>query len=295
MSKLVYIVILNWNGWRDTIDCIDSCQKLSYPRFRILVVDNGSTDDSESRIRERFPEIEILQTGSNLGFAGGNNVGIRHALTEGADYVWLLNNDTVVDPEALGEMVRAADIDERIGLVGSKIYYLDKPDVLWFAGGGINRITKLSYHLGSKKKDDGSYREDREVDFITGCSLLVKSRVLNEVGLLREEFFLYAEDTEWNRRIKKSGWKIKWAAGSRVWHKVSGGHGERNPFLNYYCVRNILHGVRLNDPCHLPLTLASIVYNYVFMKLVQRDLTAVRWALVGFRDFMTGRFGRYEP
>src|SRR5664279_2479168 len=100
-AKLTYIILLNWNGWQDTIACVESCRKLSYPNFRILIVDNGSTDNSEAILRERLPDIELLQTGANLGFAGGNNVGIRHALAQGADYVWLLNNDTVVDAEAL--------------------------------------------------------------------------------------------------------------------------------------------------------------------------------------------------
>src|SRR6266568_5938037 len=125
LDKLSYIIILNWHGWQCTIECVESCKKLSYLNFRILVVDNGSTDGSEAILRERFPDVELLQTGANLGFAGGNNVGIRYALEQGAEYVWLLNNDTTVDADALSALVRMAEGDTKIGMAGSKILYHD--------------------------------------------------------------------------------------------------------------------------------------------------------------------------
>jgi GT2 family glycosyltransferase len=295
MKKLVFIIILNWNGWEDTVECVESCRKLTYPDYRILIVDNGSTDGSEAILQERFPEIDVLQTGSNLGFAGGNNVGIRYALEQGAGYVWLLNNDTVVDTDALGELIRVAESDERTGLVGSKIYYFDQPDLLWFAGGGIRERSKFSYHVGAKQLDLAAYQIDRPVDFITGCSCLVKSATIKEVGLMREDYFLYVEDVDWNMRIKRAGWTIMWAAKSRVWHKVSSGHGQHNPFLNYYCVRNVLHCVRRNSPLHLPYTLATVFYRHVILKLVQRDFLAIKWAGVGLIDFFAGKLGKHEP
>ena len=295
MQKSVYIILLNWNGREDTTACVESCLKLRYPNFRILLVDNGSTDGSEALLRERFPELDVIQTGSNLGFAGGNNVGIRYALEKGADYVWLLNNDTVVDREALGELVRVAEADAGIGVVGSKIYYYDQPELLWFAGGGIRKFSKLSYHVGAKQQDSDLFQNDRQVDFITGCSLLIRRRTIEDVGLMNETYFLYCEDTDWSLRIRKAGWQIWWAAASRIWHKVSSSHGEYNPFLNYYCVRNILQCVKLNDPAKLPFTVLSLLKNHVVLKLVQRDFAAIKWAFVGFKDFVIGRLGRYAP
>jgi len=295
MEKLVYIIILNWNGWQDTVDCVESCLKLNYPNFHILIVDNGSTDDSDVVLREKFPTMDFIQTGANLGFAGGNNVGIRHALDRSADYLWLLNNDTVVDPEALSELVRVIEGGPKRGAVGSKIFYYDQPGLLWFAGGGIRELSKISYHIGAKQRDSDQFQEDRPVDFITGCSFLIRRQALEEAGLMREEFFLYCEDTDWTLRLHSAGWETWWAANSRIWHKVSSSHGERNPFLNYYCVRNTLQYVRLNDPVKLPFTLAVLFKNYVVMKLVQRDIAAIRWAFVGCKDFVFGNLGRYEP
>ncbi len=128
-APMVYIILLNWNGWKDTVECVESCRKLSYPDVRIVIVDNGSTDGSETRLRERFPDLELIQTGANLGFAGGNNVGIRYALEKGAEYVWLLNNDTIADAEALSALVQAAEDDQTVGMVGSKIVYHDDPRI----------------------------------------------------------------------------------------------------------------------------------------------------------------------
>jgi len=130
MTPLVFIIVLNWNGKDDTLECLGSLQQLDYPNFETVVVDNGSTDGSEDVIRSAFPSVNFIQTGRNLGYAGGNNVGIKHALSHGADYVWLLNNDTTVDPNALTALVETAQADPKIAVVGSKIFYYDQPDVI---------------------------------------------------------------------------------------------------------------------------------------------------------------------
>ncbi len=294
-NKLVYLIILNWNGWKDTVECVESCLKLKYPDVRILIVDNGSTDGSEMVLRPRFPSVEFIQTGENLGFAGGNNAGIRHALERGAEYIWLLNNDTVVDQEALGQLVTVAETDEKIGIVGSKIYYFDKPDVLWFAGGRITKFTKLVYHTDTNLKDPQLCQKTRDVDFITGCSLLIRSSTIRQVGFMSEEFFHYFEDADWNIRIKDAGWRVVWAAGSKVWHKVSSIHGEGNPFLNYYVVRNSLQYVRRNRPFYLPFTLIVLTYHFILRKMIGHvDAIGATWAIRGLKDFFAARFGRYQ-
>lgn len=135
MVPSISIIILNWNGRSDTIECVESCLLSTYPSFRIVVVDNGSSDGSEAALLEKFPYLDIVQTGCNLGYAGGNNRGIRHALANGADYVWLLNNDTVVAPDALAELVAMAEATPHSGMIGSKILFYDRPDTIWFAGG----------------------------------------------------------------------------------------------------------------------------------------------------------------
>ncbi len=292
--KLVYIIILNWNGWRDTLECIQSCIKLTYANFRILVVDNGSTDDSVAAIRQNFPDIELLETGVNLGFAGGNNRGIKRALEENADFLWLLNNDTVVDRNALSELMALAESNNQIGVVGSKIFFYDKPKLLWFAGGSITKLTKLAYHFGHHQEDGVLYQTNRDVDFITGCSYLINRSTVQQVGYMREEYFLYGEDTDWCIRIAKAGWRITWASQSRVWHKVSSSHGAANPFLYYYCVRNILRYVKLNHASYLPFTFAAVFFIYILKPLAKLNFAISLWSFRGLLDYLFGHFGEYR-
>ncbi|MCX7596938.1 MAG: glycosyltransferase family 2 protein, partial [Fischerella sp.] len=135
MAK-VFVILLNWNGWQDTVKCIVSLKGLSYPNYEIVVLDNASTNDSVEQIRAAHPDVTLIETGANLGFAGGNNVGIRYALEHGAEYIWLLNNDTIVDANALSAMVTKAESDPKIGLVGSVLYYMNNPGSVQAWGGG---------------------------------------------------------------------------------------------------------------------------------------------------------------
>lgn len=210
---LVYVILLNWNGWRDTLECLRSLNELEYPDHRLLVVDNGSDDDSVPRIRTAYPNIELVETGENLGFAGGNNVGIRWALGKGADYVWLLNNDTTVDPHALCAMVRTAEADKKIGAVGSVLYDMDRPGVVQAWGGG-----KVSMWLGVTRYHKSGVPA-KLLHYITGASLMVKSEALEEVGLLEDRFFMYWEDADFGARLQRAGWSLTVAGDSRVWHK----------------------------------------------------------------------------
>ena len=163
-NYLVFIIILNWNGWKDTVACVESCLNLTYTNYRILIIDNKSTDGSVAELKARLPEIEIVETDRNLGFAGGNNVGIRIALDQHADYIWLLNNDTVVDPQCLSQMLQAAEADNHIGMVGSKIYYHHKSETLWFAGGEIDfENGGATRHIGQDERDEGNYDQLKEI------------------------------------------------------------------------------------------------------------------------------------
>jgi GT2 family glycosyltransferase len=211
---LVFVVVLNANGWADTRECLGSLRGLDHPNREIVVVDNGSTDDSEALIRRRFPEVTVLQAGANLGFSRGNNLGIRYALAHGSAYVWLLNNDTTVDSGALSALVNAAETDARIGVVGSILYFADDPKrVQAWGGGTFNRL--LGKPSCSMKPTPAN-----ELDFITGASMLVRPGCLADAGLLDENFFLYMEDADLCFRAKQRCWQIAVAEGSVVYHKV---------------------------------------------------------------------------
>lgn len=218
-------MVLNWNGWRDTITCLASIKATKYPNYKTLLIDNGSTDSSVEKIRAAFPSVEILETGENLGFAGGNNLGIKIALDRGAEYIWLLNNDTVVSPEALTSMVEVAQSDARIGAVGSVIYHMEDETRLQAWGGG-----RIYFWLGITRV----YRQATKpelLDYIVGASLLVKAEALRDVGCLDSDMFMYWEDTDFCVRLRRQGWKLEVAPAARVWHKESAALGKYNPEL----------------------------------------------------------------
>lgn len=232
-AESVCVILVNWNGWRDTIECLESCAGLSYPHVEIIVVDNGSTDDSIVRLRERYPQLRVIGTGANLGFAAANNVGMHAALELGAAYVWLLNNDTVVDPEALSELVDVIRGDPTAGIACSKIYYLDAPDRLWFAGGRLSPWSGWALHRGVGEIDQTQYDETSEVDFATGCSLLACAAVVVACGPMAEDYFLYWEDADWCLRARHAGWRVVYVPRSRVWHKVGGSLSSKSRHLHW--------------------------------------------------------------
>ena len=229
----VYIILLNWHGWRDTLLCIESLQHLDFLNFKIVVVDNCSTDDSVMRIRAAWPDIELIENDSNLGFSGGCNVGMRLALARGADYVWLLNNDTTVETRTLSAMVDVAESDPRIGGVGSVLHPMDHPDQVQAWGGGVVNMT-----TGRVK----SLFSPGHVDVITGASFLLRCNALNTVGLLDEEtFFMYWEDVDLSFRLRNSGWGLVVAPASHVLHKENASLGITNPKLITYLTKSSIH------------------------------------------------------
>ncbi len=226
-QPLVYIIVLTWNGKNDTFECLQSLDEVTYPNFKVLVVDNASTDGTVNAIRTSFPGIEVVVNQTNLRFAGGNNVGIRRALEHGAEYVMLLNNDTIVERDFLTPLVNAAEHDTRVGMVGPKIYFYVNRQQLWYAGGTIEWWKGWISHVGVREKDMGQYDTTCETDFITGCCVLVKREVIQKIGMLDEAYFLYGEDADWCIRTSQAGYKLLFVPSAKIWHKLSvsaGGH-----------------------------------------------------------------------
>lgn len=211
----VHIVLVNWNNRRDTANCLSSLQNLNYENRAVIVVDNGSQDDSVGRIRDEFPWARIIETGKNSGFACGCNAGIRFALAEGANFVWLLNPDTTVDCGALQALVDKASSDGSIGAVGSAIYFLEDPERLQAWGGGY-----INFWLGRSRHFLKPVRDD-VIDFITGASVLLSREAIEDVGLLDDEFFMYWEDADYCFRLRDAKWRLAVAGQSKIWHKGS--------------------------------------------------------------------------
>lgn len=235
------IVILNWNGLRDTLDCLASLERLDYPDYQVIVVDNGSTDGSIEAIRQRFPSVALLENGQNLGFTGGNNVGLRHALQRGAEYALLLNNDTEVAPDFLRRLVEAVEADAGIGIAGPTIYYHAQPAVIWSAGGAIDWRRGQTCMVGLNTPDEGQWgTAPRSVDFVTGCALLIKRAVMEQAGLLDERFFAYFEEAEWCVRACRAGFQIVHVPQAKLWHKITPERRAASPLVHYYMTRNRL-------------------------------------------------------
>ena len=224
---MVAIIVVNWNGRNDTLECLESLHKVDAADLMVIVVDNGSIDGSVEAIRSAHPWVELVALPENRRFAGGNNAGIAHALARGAAYVLLLNNDTIVAPDFVTHMLSRFARDPRSGMVTPKIYYADTPDLLWFTGGEISFWKGLLTHTGIREIDTGQYDIPREIDYATGCCLLTSREVIENTGTLDESFYMYTEDADWSMRVRKAGYRILYEPRARIWHKISvssGGH-----------------------------------------------------------------------
>lgn len=275
-APLVYIIILNWNRADDTLTCIESLFQMNYSNKKIVVVDNGSTDDSLTKLEVHPEQINIIANKKNLGFSGGNNRGIEFALASEADYVMLLNNDTIVAPDLLDHLVAAAEEDLELGVVGPSIYYLDNPDKLWFSGMNFPfRIYFIGRHLLVRNS-----RKKREiVEFISGCGMLIKANVLKTVGLLDETYFMYYEDLDFCLRVKAAGFKLAYIPAAKMWHKVSASSGGKSsPMKQYYQVKSSIFFFRRHVK-------GSRLLISILLRLVHASLTV-------FRETMAGRVSR---
>ncbi len=217
----VTAVVLNWCNEHDTKACVDSLERQDYRAFKILLVDNGSPDGSGARLHARYPAVSYLQTDKNLGYAGGNNRGMKWALEDGADFVLVVNNDTVLDPRCVRELVATAEAHGDAGAVGAKILRYDQPDRIWFGGGRFDRLRAIGVHEREKFVDlDPRERDVLEATFLTGCCLLIPANTIKAVGYFRDDFFCYLEDAEYGLRVMKSGVRLLYAPAARLRHRV---------------------------------------------------------------------------
>lgn len=276
--KSVYIVILNWNGWPDTLACIDSILKSDYPNFIIEVIDNNSTDDSVSRIRNAYPDISLTVNDGNLGFGRGCNVGIKHALERNMDYIWLLNNDTLINRTTLSAMVHLAESDSKIGATGSVLYHMgvDPPLVQAWGGGCINLWTGRARHFTAQEPVS-------KIDYLTGASILLRNEAINIIHGFDESYFMYWEDADLCFQLREHGWKLAVAVDSKVWHKESASLGKTNPLLARYFAGSAARFFRK----HAPLPIIPIIIgigNRLIKYGFRRQWGMVRYGLIGIFD-----------
>lgn len=275
-DPLVHILVLNWNNYDDSRRCIESLEKLDYPNYEIVLVDNGSTDRSSERLQDEFDSIRLVKTGENLGFAGGNNRGIQYSLQQGAELVWLLNNDTTVDKNSLTHLVNAISKPDA-GLVGSLIFKMQNPDEVEVYGGGHVRF--LTAQLLPNFNPDIK----TGFDYVAGTSLLIKRKVAEEVGILDENFFMYWEDIEYTYRVKKKGYTVIYAPESKVYHSTHGSTKGRFSQREYLFAK----GTVLFYKKHIwywPVALAIAYTGKMINRLAAGDFKNMRTVTKGFWD-----------
>lgn len=237
----VYIVIINWKRLNDILGCLDSVFKLDYKGFRVVIVDNGSDDGSCELILKKFPTVHLIRNNCNLGYTGANNVGIRFAMEQGGDYIWLLNNDTVVDRGSLRNLVELAEENELIGLVSPIIYYYDKPQIAQFSGSYMDWKNLSLTSSNEENQPAEKNLQDPDQICLWGTALLIKRKVIEKIGYLNEKYFAYYEDTEYSLRSLRAGFKNHICRSSRVFHKNQTGDqdGEKKgKYFYYYMHRN---------------------------------------------------------
>ena len=290
------VVLVNWNNEDDTAECLDSLETQTYDDFVTVVVDNGSDRSSYEYLRENYEWPVYVRNERNLGFTGGNNAGIREALNRGVDWVFLLNNDTVLREGFLEDLVAAAEsLPSTAGVVGPRVHTYEE-DELWSAGGDVNPFTGTTRH---RTGDERQYGSAEPVDYVVGAALLLRRETIDDVGMLDDEFFIYYEETELCRRTAGAGWGVWYVPVSGVRHK-EGLDFEHSPFRAYYLTRNRTLFVRKTQPAvtravfYLVYVARWVVAQAAYLVVVERDAAAARETVRGAAHALVGRTGKSD-
>ncbi|MCX6354802.1 MAG: glycosyltransferase family 2 protein [Candidatus Aureabacteria bacterium] len=300
MEPKVIFVILNYNGGEETTACLRSIQGIDYGNHRVIVVDNASTDGSAEKIQKQFPNVRLIRNLVNAGYDGGNNIGIEAALRDGADAVFILNNDTVVCPGILRHLTAAAQNLPRAGILGPKIYYYDDPKPLWWAGSkkkySVTGWLLMYTQEGKGEVDRGQYDGVGKIDAVNGCAMYIRREVFEEAGAFDARYFIYNDEFDLCHRAQSRGWDCYFVPTAKLWHKVSkslGGPYSRS--LHYLWTRNWLLCSRKQTPFFLwPMLYYAYVKEcyWVYFGLREKgQVPAAEGALAGGWAAILNRFG----
>ena len=291
----IAIVILNWNGYEDTSECIISLQKITYDNYQIVVVDNGSDVEDFNKLKNNFPNVKVLRSDVNLGFTGGNNLGIKYSLEEKTDFILLLNNDTIVEPNFIQPLLDIFENNPNVGIAAPQINYFDEPKKVWTEGGRISKIRGSGFAY-SERFDDGKIIDDKEVTFVSGCCMLIKKEIFEKVGVFDDNFFLYVEDADLCYRTTQAGYKIIVSHNSKIYHKVSSSTKENLSLLPlYYVTRNRLYFANKSFSFIFFLTLIYISFSMlikIIYWLLNDKSKNVSIILKAFKDFFNKEMGK---
>jgi len=340
MSAKVVSVILNWNGWLDTIECLESLLRSDYKNHQVVVCDNASQDHSIERLTEwadgmleiknagdtkgvaweyrpvakpipyalydspdvafasTAPEAQVIliRNGGNLGYAGGNNIGMRFALEVlSADFVWVLNNDTVVDRRAMSYLREALTLRPDAAMLGSRLMQYHAPDTIQALGGGkLDARWALDTQIGRGQTTHEAVDQLIELEHVIGASMFIRSEVIRDVGPIDESYFLYREETDWCVEVRKQGWRLFYCPQSIVWHKEGHSAGFKSGVHDYYAVRNMLYLIQKHYPQHMTSAFLVSFWRAVAPKIARLQFKRLIYVLRAYSDFLRGVRGKTE-
>lgn len=289
------IILVNFNGKLYNEQCINSIKLSTYSNYSIYVVDNNSSDNSVEILKEKFRDgITIIENDDNLGFSCANNIGIKKALDDGCNYILMLNNDTVIENNMIEEMLDIS-LKNHGSVVSPKIYYYDNKHIIWSAGGNINWVKGLPIQYGIDKVDSNEFSYEREVQFATGCCILIPKGVIEKIGLLSDKYFLYYEDTDYSIRMINGGVKIIYAPNAKMYHKVSASTGgSKSKLLIYYMTRNrLLFNKKFNKKY-----IISTLYFYItfiiksIIWIFKGEAYIPKTMIMAIKDFYKKEYGK---
>lgn len=290
--------MLNWNGCEDTLRCLTSLQRIGRSDVGIICVDNGSTDGSVRSVRQRFPHVVLIEAGANLGYAGGNNLGLRHALDSGARWIVLVNNDATVAADVIEGFERAIAVRPRAGILAGKVHFADRPSTIWFAGQRVSTLLGYSGRpRGYGRRDGRRYGRIVDTGRAAGALMAISREAVSAAGLLDEHLFAYVEDVDWALRVRAAGYEVVLAPEARAWHRVSASTGgeARSTHTLYYGVRNTIVVLERHRPLGRlgsALRRCSIVATFCLYALSRTNRRAALAAVLsGYRDARAGRLG----
>lgn len=333
--------MLNWNGWLDTIECLESLLRSDYPNHQIVVCDNGSQDHSVERLtewadgvlevkghleshgrswgyrpapkpipyivynsrEEAFsippvgePPIIFIRNGANLGYAGGNNVGMRFGIEMlGAQYVWVLNNDTVVDRQAITHFAKAFELRPDAAMLGSRLMQYRSPDTIQALGGGLlHPRSARDTQVGRGRQMHEAIEEPMELEHVIGASMFIRCDAVHNVGMLDESYFLYREETDWCLQMRKSGWSLLYCPESVVWHKEGNSVGFKSKLHDYYSVRNMLFLIQKHYPEHMTSAFIASFWRAAAPKVLRLQFGRLRYVVKAYVDFLRGVRGKTD-
>lgn len=295
VEKKVGIILVNYNGAKDTVECLNSLYTVNYKNKKIYVVDNNSSEDDLEYL-ESFIDcsyVKLIKLEENLGFSGGNNIGIKEALADGCKVIGLLNNDTTVEDDFLNQLVIKLFSDKRIGAVVPQIRDYYNESMVTYGGGEINYLKGSVFIEGINRYEDSINNTERFVTFGHGCCLFLKKEVILKIGLLPEEYFLYFEDADYSIQLTNSGYKILYCPESIIYHKESVSTKKGSDNFQYYFTRNRFYFIKKNFKLLSKLTAYPISVLYLIKKMLLKEFE-LKNIKVGLIDYSRGKTGKRD-